>query len=74
MTMSEDFEQTWTQALTDDERKEVLKRFIYQVKVEHSSERIHATYWLYKLPIPLKMLTPRPNGFETIHPWGQLRG
>ncbi len=74
LALADNFEHIWGKALTIDERKEILRKFIHQVNVEHSPERIHATYWLYKVPLPHKMLTPRPNGFETIHPWGQLRG
>jgi len=74
LALADNFEHIWGKALTHDERKEILRKFIHQVNVEHSPNRIHATYWLYKVPLPSQMLTPRPNGFEAIHPWGQLRG
>ena len=75
VALAEDFDPIWSKALNHDERKEILKKFIHQVNVSHSPERIHATYWLYKIPLVLPQIqTPRQNGFEAIRPWGQLRG
>jgi hypothetical protein len=52
------FDRTWHQGLTIEERKELLRCYVHQVNVSHSPTNVQAEIWLYKVPIPLKQMTP----------------
>jgi len=48
----------WREGLTVEERKELLRCYIYQVNVKHSPAAVEAEIWLYNVPIPQKQMTP----------------
>jgi hypothetical protein len=52
------FDRIWHQGLTIEERKELLRCYVHQVNVSHSPTNVQAEIWLYKVPIPLKKMTP----------------
>ena len=68
IALAEDFERIWGQSLSNEERKEVLRKFIHQVSVQHSPENISATYWLYKIP-QLPGTKPSYKGFSAAYSW-----
>ena len=53
-----ELDQLWNQALTVEERKELLRCYVHQVNVRHSPTDVEAEIWLYKIPIPNKKMTP----------------
>jgi DNA invertase Pin-like site-specific DNA recombinase len=66
VALAEDFARVWGQSLTNEERKEILRKFIHQVTVQHSPERISATYWLYKIPQLPEIQTPATRAFQPL--------
>jgi len=66
IALAEDFERIWGQSLSNEERKEVLRKFIHQVSVQHSPENISATYWLYKIPQLPGIQNPATRAFQPL--------
>ena len=66
VAMAEDFEHVWSGNLGNEERKEILRKFIHQVTVQHSPEKISATYWLYKIPQLPEIQTPATRAFQPL--------
>jgi hypothetical protein len=53
-----DFDRLWNEGLSIEERKELLRCYVHQIKVSHSLTNVQAEIWLYKIPIPHKKMTP----------------
>jgi len=53
-----EFDRIWHKGLTIEERKELLRCYVYQVNVTHTPASVQAEIWLYKVPIPQKQMTP----------------
>ena len=61
-----DFDNLWKDGLTMEERKDLLRCYVHQVGIRHTSTAIEAEIWLYKIPIPGKNMTLVLNGIEPL--------
>ena len=50
------FDRLWSECPTVERRKEFLRTFLHQVTVDHSAEKIKATYYVYKVPLQREAL------------------
>lgn len=66
MAYAGDFERLWSQGLTIEERKELLRCYVYQINVSHSPVGIEAEVWLYKVPLVCKKMTPEGSDLSPI--------
>jgi DNA invertase Pin-like site-specific DNA recombinase len=60
------FERIWREGLTLEERKELLRCYVYQINLHHSPTDVKAEIWLYKIPVPKTQVTPALNGLEPL--------
>lgn len=60
------FEQRWRQELDVEERKELLRCYVHQVDVHHSSAKLSADVWLYRVPVPRTQKTLALSGVEPL--------
>lgn len=58
MTYFGNLDRLWHEGLNVEEKKDLLRCYVHQVNISHSSTSIQAEIWLYKVPIPQKQMTP----------------
>jgi Recombinase/Recombinase zinc beta ribbon domain len=58
MAYASQFGRLWAEGLTIEERKELLRCYVYQINVSHTPTNVQAEIWLYKIPLPNKKMTP----------------
>jgi DNA invertase Pin-like site-specific DNA recombinase len=61
-----DFDRVWREGLTIEQRKELLRCYLHEIKLDHSPTDVRAEIWLYKIPIPKTQMTPVLDGLEPL--------
>lgn len=60
------FDRIWTQGLSIEERKDLLRCYVHQINVSHSPTDVQAEIWLYKVPVPSNKMTPERADFRPL--------
>jgi hypothetical protein len=67
MACADRFDTVWEKHMTPDERREILRQYIRDIRVDHSADSVNATIGLYIIPLAITQQNPVKIPLQAIY-------